>query len=65
MQLGGMDAHEPPRRATAHIASLDSLRGIAALVVVLHHVFLSIPGWGEERSDLLAHASADPAHGST
>jgi peptidoglycan/LPS O-acetylase OafA/YrhL len=30
----------PPRRPASHIAGLDSLRGIAALLVVLHHVWL-------------------------
>lgn len=41
--------------------SLDSLRGVAAFVVVLHHAFLALPHGGEDRGAILQrgiHAEA-------
>lgn len=42
------------------LQSLDSLRGIAAIIVVMHHVALIVPGLAENRQSLLANGFAEP-----
>lgn len=40
--------------------SLDSVRGIAALTVLLHHAAMTFPGGGEDRSQILEHGLRAP-----
>jgi peptidoglycan/LPS O-acetylase OafA/YrhL len=35
--------------------TLDSVRGLAAVTVLLHHIAMTFPGGGEHRQELLAH----------
>ena len=42
------------------LRTLDSVRGIAALAVVLHHAVMTFPGGGEQRDALLAQGFAAP-----
>ena len=46
-----MMLEEPPKKTKSHIYSLDGLRGIAALVVVVHHLLLTLP-WFADRVGL-------------
>jgi peptidoglycan/LPS O-acetylase OafA/YrhL len=41
--------------------SLDAVRGIAALTVLLHHAAMTFPGGGEDRQQLLQHGFAAPS----
>jgi len=59
-QRDAHNLHKPAREKPLRLHSLDSVRGIAALVVVFHHCLLSIPGWSESRPTLLQDGFSDP-----
>ena len=46
-----MMLEEPPNKTKSRMHSLDGLRGVAALVVVVHHLLLTLP-WFADRVGL-------------